>query len=183
MTGVLASQYACALADAIFPAPPELQPLEAVEQLRSAEALVSSSRQLRLALVSPTVAKEQKFAVIRQVADELGLHRVICNFLLLVASHRRTGELKKICTAFEEIVNERLGFVTADISSAKDLDAQRRLRIERAVNDKLGKPIRARYKVDPYLLGGIKASVASREYDGTIRGRLERLRAHLFANV
>jgi F0F1-type ATP synthase delta subunit len=37
--------------------------------------------------------------------------------------------------------------------------------------------------VDPALLGGIRARVASREYDATVRGRLERMRQRLAANL
>src|SRR4051794_31769423 len=183
MNAALASHYACALADAVFSPDSDLDPQQAVEQLRSAESLLASSKQLQLILLSPAVGKDQKSALIHQLADELRFQATICNFMLLVVSHRRTGELKRILTHFEELVDERLGFVPAEIYSGRELRAEQRGKIERALSDSSGKAVRARYKVDSSLLGGIKAFVDSKEYDATIRGQLERLRTQLFANL
>ncbi len=48
---------------------------------------------------------------------------------------------------------------------------------------KLGKYVRAHYQIDPALIGGVRARVASKEYDATVRGKLEGLRQRLAANV
>jgi F-type H+-transporting ATPase subunit delta len=84
---------------------------------------------------------------------------------------------------FEAVVDARLGWVPADIASAKELNEQQRQQVERILGGKLGKFIRPNYSVDPALLGGIRARVASREYDATVRGRLERMRQRLAANL
>jgi F-type H+-transporting ATPase subunit delta len=136
-----------------------------------------------LILLSPAVGKDQKSALIHQLANELGFQRTIRNFMLLVVSHRRTGELKRILDQFQELVDERLGFVPAEVYSGRELSAEERGKIERALTESSGKPVKARYKVDSSLLGGIKALVDSKEYDATIRGQLERLRTQLFANL
>jgi len=183
MNAALASHYACALADAFFSSDSDLDPQQAVEELRSAESLLSSSQQLQLIFLSPTVTRDQKSALIHQLADELHFQRTIRNFMLLVVSHRRTGELKRILTHFEEIVDERRGYVPAEIYSGRVLSGEECEELERALRNSLGKHIKARYKVDPSLLGGIKAFVGSKEYDATIRGRLERLRTQLFTNL
>ena len=60
MNVALASHYACALADAVFSSDSDLDPHQAVEQLRSAESLLSSSKQLQLIFLSPTVTRDQK---------------------------------------------------------------------------------------------------------------------------
>ena len=183
MNGALASHYACALADAVFSSDSDLVPQDAVEQLRSIESLLSSCQQLQLILVSPAIAKDQKTALIHQLADDLGLHSTIHNFMLLVVLHRRTGELKRILTHFEELVDERLGFVPAEIYSGRKLSVEERGKIERALIENSGKPVKARYRVDSSLIGGIKAFVNHKEYDATIRGKLERLRTQLFCNL
>jgi F-type H+-transporting ATPase subunit delta len=183
MNAALASHYACALADAVLSPDSDLEWQQALDQLRSAESVLSSSTQLQLILLSPAVGKDQKNVLVHQLADELGFHRTVRNFILLVVSHRRMGELKRILSLFEEVVDERLGYVPAEICSGRELGAEERGEIERAFKDSLGKDIKARYKVDSSLLGGIKAFVDSKEYDATIRGRLERLRMQLFANL
>ncbi len=182
MPEALAPHYARALADAVFGANSGLRPPDAVDQLRAAESLLSSSKQLERAMLSPAVLKTRKQAVISQLADELGLHRIIRNFLLLVVSHRRTKELAAMRREFELVVDQRLGWVPADIASAKELSAAQKQQIERALGTKLGKFIRAHYEVDPALLAGVRARVASKEYDATVRGKLENMRQRLAAS-
>ncbi|MBV9302299.1 MAG: ATP synthase F1 subunit delta [Acidobacteriaceae bacterium] len=183
MTSALATHYARALADAVFAPRSGLSPQEAVAQLGAAESLVSGSRQLQVALLSPAVSKTRKQAVISRLADEMKFHRIIRNFLLVVARHRRIRELSGIGKSFASIVDERLGWIPAEIVSAKELTAEQREQIERALGTKIGKFIRAHYKVDPALLGGIRADVASRQYDASLRGRLETMRQRLEAHI
>ncbi|HEY3936503.1 MAG TPA: ATP synthase F1 subunit delta [Bryobacteraceae bacterium] len=183
MAEALAAHYARALADAVFATGSGLPPQEAITQLRAAEALVSESKLLQQALLSPAVTKVRKKAVIAELADRLSLHRVIRNFLLVVVTHRRTHELRAMRRQFEAVVDERLGWVPADIASAKDLNQEQRTEIERILGEKLGKFIRPAYSVDPALLAGVRARVASREYDATLRGKLESMRQRLAANL
>jgi F-type H+-transporting ATPase subunit delta len=136
---------------------------------------------LQQALLSPAVGKQRKKAVVAKLADKLGLHRVTRNFLLVVVTHRRTHDLRAMRRAFEAVVDERLGWVPATISSAKELDERQRHEVEGILGTRLGKSIRATYDVDPALLGGLRARVASREYDATVRGKLESMRQTLAA--
>jgi F-type H+-transporting ATPase subunit delta len=183
MAEALATHYAHALADAVFAPDSGLPPEEAIAQLRAAETLVSSSKLLQQALLSPAVSKSRKKAVISTLAGQLALHRVIRNFLLVVITHRRTHELRSMRRHFEAVVDERLGWVPAEIASAKDLNPQQRKEVERILGEKLGKFIRATYSVAPALLAGVRARVASREYDATLRGKLDSMRQRLAAHL
>jgi F-type H+-transporting ATPase subunit delta len=183
MTDALSTHYARALADAVFAPNSGLSPQDGLAQLAAAEDLLSSSKGLHIALLSPAVSKARKAAVISRLADELGLHRIMRNFLMVVVRHRRTYELNAIRQSFELIVDERLGWIPAQIASAKELSAEQRKDVERALGTKLGKFIRAHYQVDPALLGGVRAHVASREYDASLRGRLESMRQRLTAQI
>lgn len=183
MADAVARNYAEALADAVFAPGSGLAPQEAVEQLNAFVSLISESKDLRLALHSPTVSKSRKQAVLARLADAMGVHRLIRNFLLVVASHRRTGDLKEIQSNFNLLVDERLGWIPAEIASARELMPKQREQIERVLGSKLGKFIRAHYEVEPALLGGVRARVASKEYDATIRGKIDSLRQRLVAHL
>jgi F-type H+-transporting ATPase subunit delta len=181
MAEALAEHYAHALADGVFAENSGLSPENAVTQLNAAEATISSSKELQLALLSPAVSKQRKKLVIAKLGDQLEAHRLIRNFLLVVISHRRIHELRAMRRSFEAIVDERLGWAPAEISSAKELNSHEREEIERSLGTKLGKFIRATYHVDPTLIAGIRARVASKEYDASVRGKFENLRQRLTA--
>ena len=183
MTGASASHYARALADAVMSPDSGLDPRKAIEQLHAVERLLASSKDLQLVLVSPMINKAEKFNVLRRFSGQLELHATVRNFWLLVASHRRTGEIRRMVTQFEQIVNERLRLTAIEVTSRRELTGNQKEEIERVLVDKLGKAIEVHYKLDPSLLGGIKALITSKEYDATIRGGLERLRAQLLATV
>jgi F-type H+-transporting ATPase subunit delta len=181
MTDALSKHYARALGDAVFAPNSGLSPQDALAQLTAAEALISGSKELQTALLSPAVNKARKTAVISSLADQFGLDRLLRNFLLVVVRHRRTHELSTIRQSFEMLVDEKSGWIPADIVSAKELMPEQREQIERVLGTKLGRFIRANYKVDPVLLGGVRAHVASREYDASLRGKLESMRQRLVA--
>jgi F-type H+-transporting ATPase subunit delta len=175
----LSVHYASALANSVFAPNSGLSPQDAIAQLRVAESVLSGSKQLEHALLSPAVSKARKKAVIEKLAAQLGLNRLIQNFLLVVVSHRRTRDLPAMRQSFEQAVDERLGWVPAEIASAQELSDEQKKDIERILGAKLGKSIRANYLVDPALLGGVRARVAAREYDATIKGKLESMRQRL----
>jgi F-type H+-transporting ATPase subunit delta len=183
MAEALARHYAGALADAVFRPDSGLSPKDALAQLRNVVSTISEFKDLHIALLSPAVNKSRKQAIVSRIADQIGVHRLIRNFLLVVASHRRIRDLKEMLKSFDAIVDERTGWIPADITTARELNLEQRAEIERALGTKLGKFIRAHYHVDPALIGGVRAHVASKEYDASIRGKLDIMREHLHAGA
>ena len=181
MAEALAEHYAKALADGVFAPNSGVTPQDAVAQFSAAESVLSESRDLQLVLLSPAVSKQRKEGLVAKLADELTAHRLIRNFLLVVVSHRRINELRAMRRSFEAVVDERLGWAPAEITSARALSNEQRGEVERVLGTKLGKFIRATYHVDPTLIGGVRARVASKEYDASVRGKLESLRQRLTA--
>jgi F-type H+-transporting ATPase subunit delta len=183
MQGALSDHYAEALTNAVFAPGSGLKPDEAVRQFKLAEGIISGSKELVAAFLTPAVGKAKKMSIISRLADEMNIHRLIHNFLLVVVQHRRVPDLRAMRESFEEIVDLRLGWVKAEIVSARTLDKDQREEIERALGSKLGKFIRANYLVDPSLIGGVRARVASKEYDATVRGKLDHMRQRLTAGA
>ena len=81
-------------------------------------------------------------------------------------------------------MDERLGFVRAEVSSAAPLDAPRQVRIlESELSRLTGKRMRLRFDVDPELLGGVVARIGSTVYDGSVRGELQQHAAEVDGTV
>src|SRR5690242_1087139 len=179
MRDALSDHYAQALADAVFVEGSGLAPEEAIKQLNAAANLLHSSGQLRLILLSPAVPRAKKTQIVGQLLDEQGVHRLIRNFLMVIVEHRRIGELERIQSSFEEAVDERQGFLRAEITSAYELTETQRQELLHALGTKAGKFIRPIYKVDKDILGGVIARLGSKEYDGSLTGRLEAMRRRL----
>lgn len=179
MANALSAHYARALADAVFAPASGITPQAAVEQIQNASQMLKSSPELRRVLHSPAIPREKKAALMGTLANAQGMHRLVHNFLMVVVKHRHTADLPGILESFEAVVDRRLGFARAEISSAAELNAQQRSELEAALAAATGQNIRAVYHVDPALLGGVLARVGSKEFDGSLHGRLQTMRRRL----
>lgn len=179
MVTALDTHYARALADAVMAENSGLTPQEASIELRSATDLLQSSPDLLRCLLSPAVPRAKKQEIVLKLAGDMGVHRLMRNFLRMLVHHRRVGQLHGIRTEFERIIDERTGFQRAEISSATALNEEQKNEVVSALEQTSGNKIRPHFKTDPSLLGGVVARLASREYDGSLKGRLEALRRRL----
>ena len=121
----VATRYAKALAD-VTTAAAGLRPEEALSQLRAFEAALAASHELQNALTTPAVPASRKRAVVARIADILKLSLIARNFLFVLIDHRRIALLGEILHSFELIVDERLGFARAEVSSPRELTESQR---------------------------------------------------------
>ena len=125
ISSAIIGRYANALADVIT-SPNGMDAAQAVRELREFEALLEQSPELRHALSSPAVPPARKRAVVSRLAAQLGLSKIVRNFLLVLTDHRRLVALAQMIEAFEIRLDERLGFVRAELRSARELDERQR---------------------------------------------------------
>ena len=85
-------------------------------------ALLRESPDLHTVLTSPAVPRKSKHAVAQALVEQLGASRTLRNFLFVVLDQRRMAFLPEIEIAFEAQLDERLGVVRADVTSAHQLD-------------------------------------------------------------
>ena len=173
------NRYANALADVVLSPGSDVQAPRAIEQLRAFDAVVQSSPDLRGVLASPAVPVARKRAIIKTIAERLGLARVVRNFVLVLSDHRRAAGLAQMVDAFEALLDDRLGFERAEVRSAFDLNNHQRNELSDRLSQLAGKPVRMRFTLDPTLIGGVTARIASRVYDGSVRGQLADMRKRL----
>lgn len=183
MASAAANRYARALVDLVLGPRSPLKPVDAVQQLRAVEQIITNSPELRNALLTPAIQTSRKRAVMGRLVEQMGLSDLIRNLIYVVIDRRRVGIIAEIREAFELLLDERLGFVRAEVSSAEALDQRRSSEIESELAGLTGKRMRLHFQVDPTLLGGVVARIGSRVYDGSLRGQLEQLRRQFTGQI
>ncbi len=171
-------QYANAMAD-IALAQGAAEP--AAKQLREFGAAYAESTELRTFLASPGVSMEAKHAVIEKIVARLGASKIIRNFLFVLMDHRRTQLIPEVIAAFHQVIRQRQGVAEAEISSAMELSAAQKKEMSATLARLTGKKIEAKYALDPALLGGAVVRIGDTIYDGSLRSRLNEMRARLVA--
>lgn len=171
-------QYANALAD-IALAQGAAEP--ALKQLADFGAAYAESAELRNFLSSPAVDREAKHGVIEKLVARLGASKIIRNFLFVVADHGRTHILPEIVSTFQDVVRQRQGIAEAEISTPVALSAAQKAEFAFTLERMTGKRVEAKYSLDPALLGGAVVRIGDSIYDGSLRQRLNAMRARLTA--
>jgi F-type H+-transporting ATPase subunit delta len=179
----LGNRYAHALADVVTAPGAATGAETAVAELRSFQAALDGSPELKNALTSPAAAPGRKRAVVARIADRLKLSRISRNFLFVLIDHGRIALVGDIIESFERVVDERLGFARAEVASASELDEAQRAALTAALERLTGKRIRMRFTVDGALIGGAVARIGSTVYDGSVQGQLDRLGRRLRAGA
>src|SRR5580698_4409164 len=164
ISSAVVNRYANALADVVLSPESDVKPPDAINQLRAFDATVQSSSDLGKVLSSPAIPVARKRAIIKDIAQRLGLAVVVRNFILVLSDHRRAAALAQMVDAFEMLLDERLGFVRAEVKSAFELNSGQRNRLETELGTLAGAPVRMRFVVDSDLIGGVTAKIGSRVY-------------------
>lgn len=169
--------YARALADAVMSRREDA--VKVLQEAQSLAQLVAGSKVLRDVWGTPAVPAAQKRAVLDAIVNKIGISRTVRNFVAVLIDHRRISFLAPIVKQFEIELDQRLGFTEAEIRSARELSGEERRALESRVEALTGKKVRARYFRDESVLGGAVVQIGSTIYDGSVKGRLERLREQL----
>lgn len=171
-------QYANALADIAL----EQGAGEAAQkQLKEFGAAYEESAELRSFLASPSVTREAKHGVVEKLVARLGASRIIRNFLFVIVDNQRTHVLPEILDAFNLVIRQRRGVAEAEVASATEMTDAQKKQLLQTLERLSGKKIEAKYSLDAKLLGGAVVRIGDTIYDGSLRSRLNQLRARLAA--
>ena len=86
---------------------------------------------------------------------------------------------EKIAQAWRSLLQQQQGIRPAEIVTARALDENDRAALIAEITKLAGSKIDPSFKLDATILGGAVVRIGSTVYDGSVRGRLERLKAVL----
>ncbi len=175
----VAIRYARAFADVVIDL--KLDANKVREQLQSLVDIVGGSPQLARVWESPAVTQAEKVHLLDSIAQRAGLDVPVRNFMAVLIEHGRASALPGIQRQFERELNQRLGYVDAEITSARELLPDERSSLESQIASFTRRKVRPRYAINPGILGGAVVRVGSTIYDGSLRGQLRRIKEQLSA--
>jgi len=171
-------QYANALAD-IALAQGAAGPT--AKQLADFSAAYSQSAELWTFLASSAVGQEAKHAVVEKIVARLGASKIIRNFLFVIVDNGRAPSLPEIVATFQQVIRQRQGATEAEIFSAAALSTAQKAAFAKMLERLTGMKVETKYSLDPALLGGAVIRIGDTIYDGSLRHRLDAMRARLTA--
>jgi len=148
-------------------------------QLKDFLATWNGSADLREFLVNPAVPALQKVEFLDTLNKQLKLSKELRNLLAIMINNDRIGDVNEVAEAYRKLLQEQLGIRQAEIVTARELGASERDALVADVGKLAGSKIDATFRLDAAILGGTVVRIGSTVYDGSVRGRLDRLKEEL----
>lgn len=140
---------------------------------------ILASPDLRRVLLTPLYPRNERRAVLSEIADRLGSPRDVRAVAMILVDENRTQLLPAIRDALRELVDRAAGRVVAKVTSARPLDAQQSEELRQALGRRVNAEVTLDVEVDERLIGGVVARVGDLLFDGSVRTQLESLGANL----
>ena len=150
---------------------------EVARDLGAIAAAMDEVPELRAFLRNPQIEPAGKAAALEQLAA--GADELVRNFVRLVAEKGRAGELPEIARELDALVARAQNRLAVELTTSYELSDEEAQSITQTIEKASGRTVEASRTVDPSLIGGIVLRIGSHRADGSVRGRLERLRHEL----
>src|SRR6266851_6334077 len=169
----IARRYASALADVVIE---RGEAREVQEELNTWERLIQSNANLQEVFRNPTIALDQKRAVLNKLIERAGPRPTTINFLKVLLQNQRLTELGEINRKFADVLDERSGVVAANVTTAREVPEEAQQELHTKLVELTGKKVRIEFATDPELIGGLVTRIGSTVYDGSVRNHLQQIK-------
>lgn len=141
------------------------------EVLDAVAGAVQADERVAAVLESPRVSKAAKSQILER-ALKGEAPREFVRFLQAVVRRGRQGLLGEIAQEYQTLLDEKYNRVHAGVTLAQEVDARGQKQVVDRLGKALGREVRAYFRADPKILGGVIVRVGDRIYDGSVRRRL-----------
>jgi F-type H+-transporting ATPase subunit delta len=163
------SRYASAFLDVVTSA--KLDPAATDRQLADFLDTWNGSPELR-----------EFLSFLDKLNTKMGLEKELRNLLAVLIDNGRIASVAEVAAAYRRLLQDQLGIRQAEIITARELDYRERESLLADVARLAGARIEASFKLDKSILGGTVVRIGSTVYDGSVRGRLDRLKEALVSS-
>ncbi|CAN5693553.1 F0F1 ATP synthase subunit delta [soil metagenome] len=138
-------------------------------------AAALSSDEVDRVLSNPALPLTERIGVVERIIGDQLSERPL-NLVRLLLRRRRLELLPGVAREFARLHDRRLGITEAVVTSAAPLDDQEVAALRDRLAGMTGDRMELSFQVDTSILGGVVVRLGDKLIDGSVRGRLERLR-------
>jgi F-type H+-transporting ATPase subunit delta len=139
---------------------------------------VESNDQLRNALTDEQIPADRRQGIVESLLGGRATPTTV-QLVSMVVGSGRGRDLPAIIDKLVQRASTSKGLEVAEVRSAIPLTDDQQTRLAAALANATGKQVNLKVVVDPSVLGGIVATVGDTVIDGSVRTRLDQLKARL----
>jgi len=171
--GMIARRYAKALVNL---AENENELNSAGKHLTAITEVYKENSELKQVLSDTKVPHGVKLEILKEVLSKIKASKLVDTFSRYLLVKRRIDILPDIERAFNLLLQEKLGRIEAEVTSAFELPKETVKKLVDAISGYSGKEVEVNVTIDPSIIGGIVTRIGSTVIDGSIQTHLNQLR-------
>ena len=146
------------------------------KHLNSITEVYKENLELRQVLSDTKVSSGIKLEILKDVLSKIKLSKLVDTFSRYLLAKRRIDFLPDIERAFNLLLQEKLGRIEANVTTASELPKDTVKKLVDAISSYSGKEIEVNVTIDPSIIGGIVTRIGSTVIDGSIQTYLNQIR-------
>ena len=146
------------------------------KHLNSITEVYKENLELRQVLLDTKVPSSIKLEILKDVLIKIKVSRLVDTFSRYLLAKRRIDFLPDIERSFNLLLQEKLGRIEANVTTASELPKDTVKKLVDAISSYSGKEIEVNVTIDPSIIGGIVTRIGSTVIDGSIQTYLNQIR-------
>jgi F-type H+-transporting ATPase subunit delta len=131
-------------------------------------------------LRDPGISHAERTRVIDSVLKP-SIDPLLANFLGVLNNRNRLGILEQIASAYDDLLDEAMGKIEVDVTTAQRLSAEELEEVRQKISSALKKDAVIHQYVDESIIGGLVLRVEDKLIDASVRSQLETMKRQLLA--
>ncbi len=174
-TDAVAQVYARSLYELAEQAGGQEKILQVAAELEQICEQARQSQEFREFLSSPIIEPQRRRDALYRILNGR-VTDLTLRFLLVLNAKGRLSHLERIAEAFDQLVHAAFGRVEVDVYTAEPLTDALRDSLKKRIGSALGKEAVLYGYTDPSMIGGLKLRIGDQLIDGSVAGKLRRMR-------
>ncbi|MBR6127615.1 ATP synthase F1 subunit delta [bacterium] len=147
---------------------------DVLADVRSVAETINTSEELKTVISNPSVSTEEKQIVICKLFEGKVMP-IVYNFLFVLNLRKRLSIIDEIADEFQKELEELKNIVRVDVTSAIDINEEKKEDIKNRISEKLEKDVIVDWTVDSDIIAGLVFNINDTVVDNSIQHKLSEL--------
>lgn len=151
---------------------------ETFDEMSALSEVFEKTPELVKFLNLPTIEWEEKERVLSETFENR-LRWLTYNFLLVISQKGRSGSFCSVFSVFKELYYEKMNILEVVAVTSRPLSDRLKEKLNKKLCEVSGKTVKLKEKTDESILGGIVLSYNNTVLSGSVKDRLDKLKAQI----
>lgn len=152
----------------------EISKEDILRDLRDVGNNIESSEELKNVINNPSITAHEKQVVLSKLFQDK-LIPVVYNFIFVLNLRKRINIINEIADAFEKELEDYNNKVRVNITSAIEIDDEKKQSIKDKISEKLKKEVIVDWGIDTDIIAGLIFNINDTVIDNSVKNKLDTL--------